>query len=357
MTAVAIALLPVLAFLAVLILCDSFKLVPAGMLVRALVSGALAAVAAALLHAVALDVTTLDARTLTRYVAPLTEETLKIAFFAYCLERRRIGFLVDAAIVGFAIGAGFAVIENIEYLSAVTDPRPWLWIARGFGTAILHATTTAIVAMAAKSLFDRAPERGWLVYVPGWAAAVALHSLFNHAVVSPILAAAMLMLLLPLVVLAVFSRSERKTREWVGDGLDLDVELLGLIKSSAFASTRMGRYLEELKSRFPGPVVADMFCLLQVDLELSIRAKGLLMAREAGLELPPDPAIDAQLAERAYLEKAIGRTGLLALRPLQMTSDRDLWHQYVLERAGQQSSWWRRIANLRAGRGRAPAPR
>jgi len=328
--AIAVALLPVLAFLAILMLCDSFKLVHAGMLIRALVAGAAAALAAALLHALVFDVTTLDAR--------------------------QIGFLVDAAIVGFAIGAGFAVVENIEYLSAVTDARPWLWIARGFGTAILHATTTAVMAMAAKSLFDRAPQQGWPVYLPGLAAAVALHSLFNHALVSPVLAAAMLMLLLPLVVLAVFSRSERKTREWVGDGLDLDVELLALIKSSGFASTRMGRYLEELKSRFPGPVVADMFCLLQVDLELSIRAKGFLMAREAGLELPPDPAVDAQLAERAYLEKAIGRTGLLALRPLQMTSDRDLWHQYVLERAGRRSSWWRRIAGFRTGRARASAP-
>ena len=125
--------------------------------------------------------------------------------------------------------------------------------------------------------------------------------------------------------------SERQTREWIGAGLDLDVELLQLVKSSHFGGTRLGRYLAELRSRFPGPVVADMFCLLQLDLELAIRAKGMLMAREAGLSVPMDDALRARLAEREYLEKAIGRTGLIALRPLQVTSDFDHWHRHLLE--------------------------
>jgi hypothetical protein len=30
-----------------------------------------------------------------------------------------------------------------------------------------------------------------------------------------------------------------------------------------------------------------MFCLLRLETELAIRAKGLLMARDAGFELPP----------------------------------------------------------------------
>ena len=123
------------------------------------------------------------------------------------------------------------------------------------------------------------------------------------------------------------------TREWVSEGMDLDVELLQLVRSSHFGGTRLGRYLHELRARFPGPVVADMFCLLQLDLELAIRAKGMLMAREAGLEVPRDPDLQAKLAERVYLHKAIGNTGMLALRPLQVTSDRDDWHQYLLRNA------------------------
>ncbi len=300
------------------------------MFVRALVAGILAAIAASVLQTWMVTSLHLDSLTLTRYIAPVTEEALKMAFVLWALFRRQIGFLVDAAIVGFAIGAGFAVVENIQYLQHLPQGNVWIWIVRGFGTAILHALTTAIVAIGARALLDRRPDRPWLAVGPPWIAAVLLHALFNHALVSPLLAAAVVMLVLPLVVLLVFTISEQKTREWVGAGLDLDVELLQLVKSSEFSGTRFGRYLGELRSRFPGPVVADMFCLLQLDLELAIRAKGLLMAREAGLSLPVDDALRARLAERAYLEKAIGRTGLLALRPLQVTSDFDRWHRHLL---------------------------
>ena len=82
----------------------------------------------------------------------------------------------------------------------------------------------------------------------------------------------------------------------------------------------------------PGPVVADMFCLLRLELELSIQAKAMLMAREAGMDVPVDEGLDASLAERGYLQRSIGRTGLLALKPLQVTSRRDDWHRHLLRR-------------------------
>jgi hypothetical protein len=77
-------------------------------------------------------------------------------------------------------------------------------------------------------------------------------------------------------------------------------------------------------------VVADMFCLMRLELELGIRAKGMLMAREAGLDVALDDELVAGLAEVRYLEKAIGPTGLLALTPLQVSSDRDAWHKFLL---------------------------
>jgi len=342
MLAIGIALLPVTVFLLVLILNDSFKLVPLPMLLRALAAGAIAAGLASILHAWLFDLTGLGVAPFSRYVAPVTEEVLKASFLLYPLRRRQIGFLVDAAIVGFAVGTGFAVVENATYLGTLGDRTIWIWIARGFGTAVLHAMTTAVVAISAKALIDRWPRYGLLGVLPGLAAAIFLHSLYNHAAVSPVLAAAILMLMLPLVVLAIFARSERATREWVGDGMDLDVELLSLVTSPHFGTTRLGRYLTELKERFEGPVLADMFCLLQVELELSIRAKGMLMAREEGLDVPVDDSLRAQLAERTYLMRSIGHTGLVALRPVQPSNDRDEWLQYLLREAGRDHRWWRR---------------
>jgi len=330
---VAVALLPVVLFLLLLIVFDSFKLVPVRMLVLAVAAGAVAALAAWGLHMWIFDTTDVSPTAMSRYIAPVTEETLKALFVLYALQQRRIGFLVDAAIVGFAIGTGFALVENIEYLLELQDPRVWMWIVRGFGTAMLHASTTAIVAVGAKTLLDRRPDRAWLAPVLPWLTAVALHSLYNHASASVLLAAGLPLIVLPLIVVVVFSHSERMTREWIGEGLDLDVQLLQIVKSSGFGTTRLGRYLQELRARFPGPIVADMFCLLQLELELGIRAKGMLMAREVGLEVPVDAELRDRLTERAYLRKTIGPTGLLALRPLQVTTDRDHWHDYLLTHA------------------------
>ena len=334
---IAAAMLPVLVFLAVLLLMDSFKLVPLRAVVVALCAGAVAALAALALHDWLLPASGLSPRLFSRYVAPLTEETLKAIYVVIVLRQRRLGFLVDAALVGFSVGTGFALVENVDYLRTVHGGSVALWLIRGFGPAILHGAMTAVFAMLARGLSERHPERGALVLAPALAVPAVLHSLFNHFPMPPIVQTCVLLVALPIVVTIAFERSERATREWVGEGLDLDVELFNLVTSASFGQTRLGRYLVELKEHFPGPVVADMFCLLRVELELAIRAKGMLMAREAGLEVPVGPDLKARLEELRSLHHSIGPTGLLALKPLRVTSERDVWHAYLLDQAGEDA--------------------
>lgn len=324
------ALAPVLSLLALLIVMDSFKLVPIRFVLQALAAGAAAALAALLINNQLIDGVGVPLPVVTRVIAPVVEELLKLLFVVYAIRSRRVGFPVDAAIVGFAVGTGFALIENAYYLVALPTAGPLLWLVRGFGAAILHGATTGIAAILAQTIAGRRAGQGWRVFVPGTLAAIATHALYNQFVLPPLVATLVLMAVLPPLVLATFERSERATREWMGDGLDLDVELLRLVLSEDFGHTRLGAYLQELRSRFPGPVVADMFCLMRLELELGIRAKGMLMAREAGLDMPLDDELIAGLAEVRYLEKAIGPTGLMALTPLQVSSDRDAWHKFLL---------------------------
>jgi len=331
---VIVALVPVVAFLATLTVMDSFRLVRWRWIALALGWGACAAAAALSFHAQLLRTHAVPGAILTRYIAPLTEETAKAIFVAVLVATARIGFLVDAAVLGFSVGTGFAVVENLTYLRVMPDAPAMVWVVRGLGTAMLQGGTTAIVAIVSKALTDRNPERLGVAFAPGWAAAVAIHSLFNHRLLPPVAQALLVLGALPLLVLWIFSRSERATREWIGAGMDLDLTLLDLIASEHFASTRFGRYLVELRARFPGAVVADMFCLLRVELELSIQAKALLLAREAALEVPVDDDLDASLAEREYLKQSIGTLGLLALKPLQVTTHRDRWHRHLLQQRG-----------------------
>ena len=74
-----------------------------------------------------------------------------------------------------------------------------------------------------------------------------------------------------------------------------------------------------------------MMCLLRLRAELAIRAKGVLMMREAGFEASPDPTVKGKFAELQYLEKSIGKTGLRALHPFLHASTRDLWQMTVLD--------------------------
>jgi hypothetical protein len=173
---------------------------------------------------------------------------------------------------------------------------------------------------------------GPFVCLPGLAVAVLLHSAFNHFFISPNLTAVLLLVITPIFFVALFHLSELRTRDWLGVGFDSDQELLQLIHSGTLSSSRIGAYLEELKERFPLTVVADMLCLLRLRLELSIQAKGILLMRQAGFPVDPDPDVEAKFAELRYLEHSIGATGLLAMGPFFHFSDRDLWQHHMLAR-------------------------
>lgn len=327
---VALAVAPVLLLLALLQLMDTFRLVRPGAVLASIGAGVAVALVCLPLHDWVLETTGLPLPALMRYVAPVTEEFLKALVVVILLSRRRVGFVVDAAVHGFAVGAGFAIVENMDYLSHLAQAPLLLWFARGLGTATLHGTLTAVFAIAAKSMLDRGERRLWIAAAPGLALVTAIHSLFNHLPLPPLALTAVVLMVMPWVMIAAFQQSERATREWVGAGLDLDMVLLDLIRSDLFASTRFGAYLGELRARFGGVVVADMCCLLRLELELAIQAKAMLLAHDSGLAIPVTPDLRASLHELASLQASIGRTGLLALAPLQVSSDRDRWHRYLL---------------------------
>ena len=330
---VLIALAPALIFLVALWLMDSFRLVRPTSIALALLYGAGAAFGCEALHGWLMPASGLDAITFSRYLAPVTEEVAKAAFIGLLIARGRVGFLVDAAVQGFAIGTGFAIVENATYLRDFGDAPLMLWAVRGLGTGVLHGATTAMAGIVGKAIADRYPRRR-VPMLAGVTLAVMTHSLYNHLLSYPALGAVVMLIALPVVVVAVFERSEKATREWVGAGLDLDLTLLQLVMSDGFQATRFGTYLRALPSHFEGVVVADMFCLLRIELELAVQAKAWLIAHEAGLDLPVDDDLRAALAERDYLRRSIGRTGLLALEPLRVTSNRDHWNHHLLARAG-----------------------
>ena len=327
---IVVSLGPVFAFLVVLMLLDTFKLLKLRTVLLTIGIGCGAALICYLINKTVLGRGWIDLAAYSRYIAPIVEETAKAVCVVYFIRARRVGFIVDAAILGFAVGAGFSFIENIYYLGALESANIGVWIIRGFGTAVMHGGTTSILAIVSMTLSERHRTEGLHIYLPGLAAAVGIHIFFNQFLLPPMINTVVQLLGLPLLMAVAFKSSEKSLRDWLDVGLDTDVSLLDEITSGKVSGTKVGEYLLTLKGRFPGEIVADMLCMLRNHLELAIRAKGILMMSEAGFRPPPDPEIAARFEELKYLEKSIGKTGMLAIAPILHNNSRDLWQIYML---------------------------
>jgi protease PrsW len=325
---VLVGLLPVLSFLAALLYLDSYKLVSLRAIVALVACGAAVAGTSYLVNVRLLDALPIDFTLFTRYISPFSEELLKGLIVVALIRAHRIGFLVDAAIAGFAVGTGFALVENLYYLNTRPDASMGVWIVRGFGTAIMHGGVTAIFGVMGLALVERMPL--WRAVIPGYVVAVVIHSIFNHFFLSPFISTVGIAIALPLLLSSVFTHSEAALGQWLGKGFDADAEMLELIDSGSFSDSRVGRYLHELRDKFEGPVVADLLCYLRIYTELALKAKGILIMREAGFDATIDEGTREKFAELRYLEKSIGKTGRLAIQPMLHMSHKELWQLYMI---------------------------
>jgi RsiW-degrading membrane proteinase PrsW (M82 family) len=324
------ALLPAVVHLLVMLAMDGYQLVRLRTVLVSLGFGIAAAFCSQVVNDLVLSRTAIQLSFYSPYLAPLVEEAFKAGWLVWLIATRRIGFLVDAAVLGFAVGVGFALTENLVFLTLRPEVGLIVWVIRGFGTAVMHGCTVALLAVLAQAARERHPRvRPWH-FLPGYLLAVAVHSVFNQFLVSPALQAAGLLAGLPALMYLVFRLSDRSLQRWLGAGFATDAQLLEAINRGEVSGTPVGEYLLTLRRRFPPEVVADMLCLLKLTVELSLEAKGLLMLRKQGFAMEPSAEVREKLTEVAFLERSIGPTGRLAVGPLLPRGRRDFWQRQLL---------------------------
>jgi hypothetical protein len=294
--------------------------------------GGLTALAAMYINGWLLGVFDMPLKPYSRYVSPIVEESLKALVIIYLFRSNRVGFLVDSAIMGFAVGAGFALVENFQYLQIYSTASFAVWIVRGFGTAIMHGGVVAIFAIMSQTLTERQMKINPLLYLPGLAVAIFLHSIFNHFLVAPVLQTIGTLFILPPLLQLVFQRSSKALHDWLELDFDADANLIEMIDSGQFTESKIGQFLDDLRGKFEGPVLVDMLCYLRVYTELAIRAKAALIARENGIELPVGERTREKFEELHFLEESIGKTGCLAMKPFLQIERKDLWQMHVINR-------------------------
>lgn len=325
-----LALLPVLAFLMLLEQLDSFRLVSFRVLLRCLVAGSVLAPVAYLLNGLFIGSLHIDPSTYSSLVAPVVEEVLKASFMVWLFQRMRVGFMIDAAILGFSVGAGFSLVENLYYFHTVDEPTASLWVVRGFGTAMMHGGTTALFSIISQRLTER-HTRGTLIdYLPGLCAAMLIHGLFNQLTAMPVVAMGFALVSIPLLLFVVFAKSEHAVHDHLKAGHELHERVLVSL-DDGFVATPQGRLLADIVLKFKDRHLSDVLEYMRLHTELVIEAEEIFLAREMGVKRAIHHDVREKFRRLHELERAIGRTALLALWPHLKFSRREMAELYELE--------------------------
>jgi RsiW-degrading membrane proteinase PrsW (M82 family) len=325
-----VSIIPSLLFILFLYFLDSFKLVIKVILLFAIIWGLGSAIMAYFANTFVLERTGIGFHTFSKYVAPAIEEFIKALFIFLLIYKKRVGFMIDAAIYGFAVGAGFALLENILFIRTMADSNLLIWIIRGFGTAIMHGGCTsllAIILISGKNR-DQAPA---ITLTLAFSTTYIIHSAFNHFYIDPVIQTIGILLVTPVLFILIFRYTENQLQDWLEIEFASEIELLNMINKGQLMSTRSGEYLASLKSRFSGETILDMYCFLAIYLELSIKAKRNVMLKESGFPVIIEEDIQAKLIELAQLRKRIGKVGELTLSPLISMNYRNLWKLNFLQ--------------------------
>jgi RsiW-degrading membrane proteinase PrsW (M82 family) len=113
--------------------------------------------------------------------APIVEEIFKSLILLYLVRRADTTFFVDGAVYGFAAGIGFAIAENMLFLSRMDiDTGIVLSTTRAFMSSVQHGSTTAIVGMALGGFPLGRVNHPLLRWVVGLAMAIAIHMAYNN---------------------------------------------------------------------------------------------------------------------------------------------------------------------------------
>lgn len=327
-----LALLPVLGMLAMFVWLDVFKLMTIWEMLGLLILGGIAAGITYPVSGIFLDSLPLGYSNYSRYAAPWIEEAIKGLMILLLFRFNRIGFKLDAVISGFAIGAGFSVVENIIYLTRFPDLSPAVWMVRGLGTAVMHGTTAAVMAAIAHELAERETRgaasdfdfRWWVWLVPGYIVASLIHMAFNQFPATPLIAMIATLVIAPFMIMALFKFGALEAQQWLSEESAEHRAALAAWRSGGYPDDSSGQRIAALVARSTAETGAKIreYCTTMTSLVL---AAELTLHQQAAREDDVEVDARAEFDHLDALKDELGRSTMAALRPLLPFSRNDYW--------------------------------
>jgi protease PrsW len=327
-----VALIPVLVMLALFMWLDAFALMNLKEILILLLLGGLGALAAWPVSGKLIDTLPIGFSLYSRFVAPWIEEAIKAVLMIVLFRMNRIGYKLDAVISGFAIGAGFSVVENIFYLTIFPNYGTGTWLVRGFGTAIMHGTTLAALAAIAHEFAERETRAAaadydfsLLWFVPGYGVAVALHTAFNQFPDRPMVAMMGAILIAPITMIAILSLGTAEAQRWLAAESAEHRAQLEALRAGRWPTGLAGRKIAALAERIDGESSKRIRRYWELQAFLVVEAEEAMMEEAAGDAKFDAAEVRAAFAELDGLRRALGRSTFAALQALLPFSRNDLW--------------------------------
>ena len=327
-----VALIPVLLLLAIFIWLDAFALMSRIEILTLLAFGGIAALVVYPISGRLIDTLPIGFSGYSRYVAPWIEEAAKAIVMIVLFRFNRIGYKIDAVICGFAIGAGFSVVENVIYLTAFPFYGTGTWLVRGLGTAVMHGSTLAILAAIAHLLAEREMRESagdfdfnLLWFLPGYLIAVALHTAFNHFPDRPLIAMLGAIVLAPIAIMAIFRFGTAEAERWLAAEEAEHKAQLQLLRSGEWPDSAAGRKVAALSSRLDAESVKRIRRYWELQAWLVVEAEDTMLEQAEGKVACDPEQVRAAFAELEGLRRALGRSTFAALKALLPFSRNDYW--------------------------------
>jgi RsiW-degrading membrane proteinase PrsW (M82 family) len=332
-----LAIVPVLVLLGAFVWLDAFKLMRFREILVLLLLGGIGALAAWPVAGRMLDTLPIGFSIYSRFVAPWIEEAIKAVIVIGLFRMNRIGYKLDAVITGFAIGAGFSVVENIIYLVRFPDYGAGTWLVRGLGTAVMHGTTLALLAATAHELAERETReaagdfdfRLWW-FVPGYLVAVALHTAFNQFPDRPLLAMLGAAMFAPIALMAIFNFGAAEAQQWLTAECAAHQAQLEALRAGRWPDSPAGRKVAALAERSSAEQAARIHRYWELEAWLVAEAEETMIEEAAGDAEFDASRVAAAFAELAQLKRSLGPAVHAELKRSLPFSRNDQWEMSEL---------------------------
>lgn len=268
--------------------------------------------------------------TLVQFIAPITEEILKGLLFVYLFRKINFTYFVDGAIYGFAIGIGFAVFENYEYISSFQSAALSIAIGRVISTNLIHAAATALVGIAFGLARFQKGLRQLGQILAGLLIAMALHVMFNNLVTRVssgllLLYAAAVGVFATVVITRLIKIGLRQAREWIQ-------EKLGAADRVTSSETKLVDQIQDSKAlritlaeAFGEDQADEIQNFLHIQARLGIHRKNLEKFEDPAMRRETEEEMTRLRAEMDLIRRQVGTYAMMTLRGIFPPDEGPLW--------------------------------